>query len=661
MPRPRHATAATASRFAKTVAATGAAVLICTSQAYARASTNTTAADQKVGQQKRPMPTDGGVWIFDDAMRPEERGLPLSAEMIASKGDHALVTVGSMGVLASSGNPSIVRAVRHFGSLAAAQSYVRRDQQVGDPNPGALPCPADVDKHACEAWCEGVCPAHGQKLKAKVTGELCSSSQTKLPHWGDELKCTCSDKETGLMHAMCVSPCGRSDLQTCSAGSPFCAAGDSLTTDASREHVASGIASKAALSTPRKLATNAGRPTKFLLYDTKYGEGFNLQREVFPRAGWLVAELNRAIENRCQTQNIGPDCSRWVLVLPPWCRVVHWWSSPELVPWSEFFDKETLQSSKVPVMEFSEYTSLVKGPKVDIAVAYMVDQVEGGILKSEGEFRGWATSFEECQRHGRSLPEYEILTEKPVRKIRLDYSGHCDGGIVTSDFRCAIFGSPLPQTTLGMLRSISNNYTSVLLKSYDYLLPPENSELDALGLREAMLFSSDVREFAEEFILSKLRGTRYLAAHCRRTDFLRVRKTTTPDPRQIAEKLNAILSQEGLGKVFIATDAPDDLRKILKKAVQAEVIFLREADTPFRHPGKQAAAEMWIAARAEFFIGTKESRFTMHIQLERGFLGKSQRTSEQEFCKNFKPGDKPCIAPQHRHPNRKAAHRKAYV
>lgn len=84
--------------------------------------------------------------------------------------------------------------------------------------------------------------------------------------------------------------------------------------------------------------------------------------------------------------------------------------------------------------------------------------------------------------------------------------------------------------------------------------------------------------------------------------------------------------------------------------------------------------ETWIAARADFFVGTVESRspkpssiiffyglfgrcfyiliyrcnlwrcrFTMSIQLERSFLGKPHRSSQEEFCKVY--SEKPCLAP----------------
>lgn len=129
----------------------------------------------------------------------------------------------------------------------------------------------------------------------------------------------------------------------------------------------------------------------------------------------------------------------------------------------------------------------------------------------------------------------------------------------------------------------------------------------------------------------------------------------------IALKLNEVLEQEGLKQVFIATDAPDDLRAALQDQVHGVVVFYdkKSGAKQFDHKGKQAIVETWIAARADFFVGTIESRFTMSIQLERSFLGKPHRSSEQEFCKEYKRS-KPCLAPSYRHTPHRGAHRDQY-
>uniref|UniRef100_A0A7S1QYH1 GDP-fucose protein O-fucosyltransferase 2 n=1 Tax=Alexandrium catenella TaxID=2925 RepID=A0A7S1QYH1_ALECA len=283
--------------------------------------------------------------------------------------------------------------------------------------------------------------------------------------------------------------------------------------------------------------------------------------------------------------------------------------------------------------------------------------------KLEGQregFLGWAEEVEHCTSKYHKVPEFEKL---PSGELSLVYGGHCEGGVRAKALRCAALDGPWPKGVVDMLQTLDAGTGSVLMKGYDYLLSPDAEELDALGLRESMLFSKEIRGHGDDFIKNAMGGEKYLAAHCRRTDFLRVRTKTTPSADVIAGKLNVLMEETGIKQVFVATDAPTDLREDLQRQVKGTVRFYDgiSGAVTFDHPGKQAAVEIWIAARADFFIGTIESRFTMWIQLERGFLGKARASSEQEFCKDYSKGpSQKCVAPHYRQPTRKGAHREAY-
>lgn len=404
---------------------------------------------------------------------------------------------------------------------------------------------------------------------------------------------------------------------------------------------------------------------RFLLYDTKYGEGFNLQREVYPRAGWVVAELNKAVKARCGAQVDVPGCARWTLVLPPWCRVVHWWTGHGHLPWSDFFDAHALNKSQVRTIEFHEYVDKIGSQRVDLAIAYTADRLDeasrSSLRDGHGEFAGWIEGFEALGTCGkRKLPQHEVNETSAL--LNVVYAGQCDGGLDVGEFRCASLKTPFPRCAVDMLATIPDGVRSVLLKEYDFLLAPDSGELDKLGLRESMLFSEQIRAHGEDFIRSVLGSRPYISAHCRRTDFVRVRARTTAEPGELAKKLNSELERSGHRQVFIATDAPGDLREELRAQVNGEVHFFDKfaPSVSLEHPGKLAAVEMWVAARADFFIGTKESRFTAHIQLERGLLGKPRQSSEEEFCKVFDPAA-PCLAPEYRHPGRRGEHREGYA
>jgi len=527
------------------------------------------------------------------------------------------------------------------------------------------PCPNDPDPQACFAWCRGISP-NGTTWQGWKGGKRCSEVKATDERL-DRPFCICFDESHEIAKTMCVSACEASpptsSAATCSAG------------DGARGTAAGATDLGRAL---REGVGSSGR--RYLLYDTIYGEGFNLQREVYPRAGWLVGELNKEIRSRCGKKADDAGCAFWTLVLPPWCSVAHWFNTSTLQPWSDFFDSYVLERSKVPVVEFAEYKKLVGGNNVDLALSYMttnISQVEfayrafsytpekshvknpdpvtsGGF----GEFEGWASKRDDCNVPYRPVPTHRV-TNKSSGRTWLEYAGKCDGGINAQRFLCAVFRSLLPKATLDMLSTLDESVGSVLLKDYDLMEAPDCSELDAMGLRESMLFSKEIRKRADNFISSQLGGRPYVSAHCRRTDFLRVHETRTPDASNIAKKLNALLEQQGISQVFVATDAPQDLKNDLQDQVKGTVHFF-EPPKPFDHPGKQSCAEMWIAARADFFIGTIRSRFTTHIRMERGWLNKPTWTSEQEFCKFFERR-KRCVWSQYCRPKRKGMYRGVYM
>merc|ERR1740130_1847615 len=111
-----------------------------------------------------------------------------------------------------------------------------------------------------------------------------------------------------------------------------------------------------------------------------------------------------------------------------------------------------------------------------------------------------------------------------------------------------------------MTSSLGQNVSSVLLKKCDSLAVPDSNGMDELGLRESMLFAEPIRLAGEDFIARAFGGSKYVAVHCRRTDFLKAHTKTTPDQQAIAAQINTLLKDQGAEHVFVATDAPDELR-----------------------------------------------------------------------------------------------------
>ncbi|CAD7955497.1 unnamed protein product [Amoebophrya sp. A25] len=534
------------------------------------------------------------------------------------------------------------------------------------------PCPRDADIPKCNTWCKGVMEIPHTTV---LGGAMCKDG----PHGPT---CTCYDKEMTRPFASCVSACSNVVTTTKSAststGSPSSGSkqeqaekagkteGKEKTkkekmktamkiSDADDEAEAARLTQEQAeamvnFTHPEKpvnpksrpgidtmgtfVGSPDGSPRRWLLYDAKFGEGFNLQREVFPRVAHAVSVLNLRIEDRCGEAGIvgqDPDCILWGLVLPPWCNLAHWNNTGDQAPirgWGEFFDMDLLKSLPIAVADFNELGS----NEVDRVIHYSVAQKEGLISpgKPGDNFLGWADDLSTCENSGSlSRPKRSDVSKKLT--FETVYSGYCAGGVISQDVRCALFRTPFENSVVDLLDDQNKDVSTVLLKNYDYLAIPDVSTMDGLGLREVVVFKKDLRRMGEKFMTEQFGGTKFIAAHCRRSDFLRVRTRTTPEGwESIIKQLRKLQKETGLKKIFIATDASEDEKAAALK-LMPELVFAPQFDP---QPGRQSIVEMWVAARADFFIGTQESRFTGAIQLERSFLGKTHKKSNREFAKS---------------------------
>jgi peptide-O-fucosyltransferase len=119
-------------------------------------------------------------------------------------------------------------------------------------------------------------------------------------------------------------------------------------------------------------------PTYYLLYDVNHGEGFNLRRDVYIR----MANLVNTLRERTSSE------SNWILVLPPWGPLYHWFSynlQRTQLPWSLFFDIKSL-SQFIPVIEFEEFLHLSPLSSVT-TISY--------VYKLQHFSEGWGEHFEE--------------------------------------------------------------------------------------------------------------------------------------------------------------------------------------------------------------------------------------------------------------------------
>ncbi|PFH38393.1 hypothetical protein BESB_007350 [Besnoitia besnoiti] len=174
----------------------------------------------------------------------------------------------------------------------------------------------------------------------------------------------------------------------------------------------------------------------------------------------------------------------------------------------------------------------------------------------------------------------------------------------------------------------------------------------------------------------------YIAAHLRRSDFIYLNRSVSL--RRAAGYLVTTMKAHGVSKAFICTDGTEAEKRELRDAVAEagaaaavqsssfsyNVIFfdlaavqsllkagpartsrhppgakaatsqdgdsaresLPDHSAMLLHPGVSALIEVWIAARAIYFIGTKDSRFSQAIRWERIMLGQTHDSSVEVFC-----------------------------
>lgn len=86
---------------------------------------------------------------------------------------------------------------------------------------------------------------------------------------------------------------------------------------------------------------------RYILYDVNPPEGFNLRRDVYLRFAVFSHKLKQSQDERLNS---------FKLVLPPWSYLYHWKHNdkPEHVPWSYYFDMNSLQSF-APVIDMHTF------------------------------------------------------------------------------------------------------------------------------------------------------------------------------------------------------------------------------------------------------------------------------------------------------------------
>ncbi|KAF2365376.1 GDP-fucose protein O-fucosyltransferase [Trinorchestia longiramus] len=372
---------------------------------------------------------------------------------------------------------------------------------------------------------------------------------------------------------------------------------------------------------------------KFLLYSVNYGEGFNLRRDVYIRFATLIHILN---ERRKKFNE------EWILVLPPWHNIYHWFNSRADPPtaWSQFFDLKSL-NRYIPVVELEQYIN---------DVGSQVDNVY--ILQHYAE--GWGQHWEEKYEERPCIEKHEF------RHIESSYEVAVAGRLLRAGkVQCV----SVQGTATTLLPLLSSTMLSTYIARGETIMHEKFGELEYWRARRSMRFAAHLVEAAQQYRHAVLNSTDdadgvtvfpdwtlqkrapraptggpYLGVHWRRQDYLRARPGQVPTVQHTARQLRRLLRTLAISHLYLATDATEEeveeLRGLLKPA---ELHRYSDAALPDvqQQPlsdGSLAIIDQIIASHAMYFIGSHESTFSFRIQEEREIMGFPPDSTFNRLC-----------------------------
>ncbi|XP_069790343.1 GDP-fucose protein O-fucosyltransferase 2 isoform X2 [Narcine bancroftii] len=338
---------------------------------------------------------------------------------------------------------------------------------------------------------------------------------------------------------------------------------------------------------------SAAQQRRYLLYDVNPPEGFNLRRDVYLRMASLMKTL---LKNEA-----------WVLVLPPWGHLYHWQSKgleQVRIPWSAFFDVPSLNKN-IPVIEYEEFIAESGGPFLQ------------QIYVLQGYAEGWTEGhWEEKVDERLCIEDLAYVNDKQgfYRSVMLDRAenllhDHYAGKSYWDARRSMVFAKHL--------RLVGDEFRAKYLNSTD--------ELDNT------IYNEDWIKMKVK--LGTAKGGPYLGVHLRRKDFIWGHRKDVPSIKATAKKINSLMKELKLDKVFVATDAVEDdlkeMRSLLPKMIRFEP---SREELQLYKDGGIAIIDQWICAHARFFIGTSVSTFSFRIHEEREILGFDPKTTYNRLC-----------------------------
>ncbi|KAF5280131.1 hypothetical protein FQA39_LY18133 [Lamprigera yunnana] len=366
------------------------------------------------------------------------------------------------------------------------------------------------------------------------------------------------------------------------------------------------------------------RRYRYLLYDVNPPEGFNLRRDVYMRYAIFVHSLQKSSNK---------NLSKFKLVLPPWTNLYHWKEQQRLhIPWSHFFDLESLQKF-APVIEMHNFfdSDDVMGPQyanLNIDNVYILQHYED--MFKTGQFED-KMEFQKCNKPIRTnFYHYNNITSSNIKC--LSFHGHA------KDLEY-IFKQSAAQTILIDHAEVALHDhfgNSVFWQARRSMRFNKNLQKRALVFREKHLNSSNSHDntqlpedWRDEIYKRTAKGGPYVGVHLRRRDYAVARSKDVPNLKNSARQIERTLKKLRLNTVFVATDAPVKEYEELKYLLSNYQVF-RYTPDKYDKDGELAIIDQIICSHAR-------------IQEEREIMGFPVETTFNRLCGDGDICEKPSM------------------
>ncbi|CAF1595184.1 unnamed protein product [Rotaria magnacalcarata] len=402
--------------------------------------------------------------------------------------------------------------------------------------------------------------------------------------------------------------------------------------------------------------------TYYVLYDVNHGEGFNLRRDVYIRMANLIHTLR---ERKSADSN-------WILVLPPWGPLYHWFSHnlPRTqLKWSNFFDIKSL-SRFIPVIEFEDFLQLFTSSSSSSSSTSQITIPYVYTLQHFSE--GWGENFEEKL-------EIRKCNEEPMYEKRNDnyyygwFFGY-DDRIRARQFQClsaqgfvtVLVDFLIQNITWSDDRNKEQVVKSIMFDRAETVLHVDYGGYNYWRARRSMRYAKQLVDLGNRFRVDYLNSTDlidrtvliddwtkmkrhhsqamggpYIGIHLRRRDYIKARPGYVPSLEHAARQVCHHLNRLNLSLTFIATDADeneiDTLRQHAHQLCETssnQIYTYRPNEKILENilDGGKAIVDQWICAHARYFIGSYESTFSFRIQEDREILGFEQDSTFNRLC-----------------------------